>query len=379
MEVTQTPEVRSPDSSDERRWKRGLRLVLIGLVGFAALFLVWQLKWTMTLVVASLLVATFFATGGRLVQRVIGGTATGRGLAVFVVLLVGATAAVGVVIAPTLTAQADRLATDLPQSVDQVRGTLNDYGWGRWMLDQFGSRFESGSDASAEGEATNGGMDLTGGDMMVQPAVWTLRNGITFTISLVFLVFTGLYIAAEPDLYRRGMLRLTPRRHRRWANRSMIVAATTLRHWLYGQLLAMAIVGTLSGLGLWILGVPLPVVNGLLTFALCFVPNFGPIASLAIPALLALTVAPESSTLFAPGLPLALAVVVLYLSIQAVESYLVTPLIQKHAVKLPPALLIVTQLVLGTLLGLVGLVIAAPLMAIVLAVATQKPKPADVA
>ena len=125
----------------------------------------------------------------------------------------------------------------------------------------------------------------------------------------------------------------------------------------------MALVATLSGVGLWILGVPLPLANAAITFVLVFIPNFGPVASGTIPVLLALA---TGGRFFDAGFANAGAVVALYVGVQTVESYLVTPMIQKRAVELPPALLITTQLVLGVLVGLVGVAVAAPLTAVLM-------------
>ena len=113
----------------------------------------------------------------------------------------------------------------------------------------------------------------------------------------------------------------------------------------------MAVVGLLSGAGLALLGAPSPITLGVLAALLSFVPNVGPILSLVPAALAGLTVGPTTG----------LYVVVLYLAVQTVESYLVTPLIQQRAVTLPPAIVIVVQLAFGAAFGLLGLLFATPL------------------
>ena len=115
----------------------------------------------------------------------------------------------------------------------------------------------------------------------------------------------------------------------------------------------MALIGTLNGIGLWLLGVPAPVALGLITAFFTFIPNFGPLLSLLPAALLALTISPT----------VALYVTLLHFGIQFVESYLVTPLVQQRTVALPPALTLGVQLLSGVLVGPLGLVLAAPLAA----------------
>ena len=131
-------------------------------------------------------------------------------------------------------------------------------------------------------------------------------------------------------------------------------AGSTLQRWLLAQLVSMGIVGLLTTLGLWLLGVPLALTLGILAALSEFIPNFGPILS-AVPAvLLALVDSPR----------LALWVVVLYAGIQAAESYLITPLVQQRLASLPPVLVIVSQLLGGILFGFLGFALATPLLAV---------------
>jgi predicted PurR-regulated permease PerM len=126
-----------------------------------------------------------------------------------------------------------------------------------------------------------------------------------------------------------------------------------LRWWLIGKILSMILVGVLTTVGLWALDVPLALTFGLLAAALTFIPNFGPVLSVVPPAILALAEDPTR----------ALQVGALYLAIQAVESYAITPLIQRRTVSMPPALTITSRIVLGVLVGGIGLAVATPLTA----------------
>ena len=130
----------------------------------------------------------------------------------------------------------------------------------------------------------------------------------------------------------------------------LAAVGSTLRWWLWGKLLGMLVIGVLTTLGLWRLGVPLALTLGLLAALLTFIPNIGPILAV-IPA--ALLDSPAK----------ALYVLGLYLPIQTVESYLITPLVQRLTISMPSALTITAQLVLGVLLGAMGVVLATPLTA----------------
>jgi predicted PurR-regulated permease PerM len=118
--------------------------------------------------------------------------------------------------------------------------------------------------------------------------------------------------------------------------------------------MAMTVVGVLTWLGLWLIGVPLAVVLGLIAALLAFIPNIGPIIA-AVPAvLLALSEGPTT----------ALLVVGVYVAVQSLESYVITPLIQQEQVSLPPALIISMQLLMGVLFGILGLALATPMAAL---------------
>lgn len=180
---------------------------------------------------------------------------------------------------------------------------------------------------------------------------------ITSTMSalggLVVVLFIGVYLAAQPRLYQRGLMHLLPRKARPRAYEVMDEIAKVLRWWLVGRLVTMAVVGTAAGLGLWWLGVPLAFTLGVLTGLLEFIPYIGPFLSAAPPLLIAFNMDPET----------AFYVVILFVAIQSAENYLLTPLIEQRAVALPPALVIFTTLLLAAVAGPLGVVLASPLTA----------------
>lgn len=169
--------------------------------------------------------------------------------------------------------------------------------------------------------------------------------------NLFIVLVAGIYLAIDPRLYLRGFAHLFPFRHRPRVEAVLVETGSSLGWWMAGKFASMAIIGVLTAVGLLLLGIPLALPLALIATLFTFVPNFGPLLSLAPAALLALAESPE----------LALWVVLLYAGIQFVETYLITPLIQQRMVSLPPALTIAMQVFAGVFAGAIGLVLATPL------------------
>ncbi len=210
------------------------------------------------------------------------------------------------------------------------------------------------------GEAIGAQMNL--GDMLpAAEAVLGRVPGIVTTtfgaVAAVFIVVvTGLYLAARPEMYVAGVVQLFPLDRRAQARQLLGEIGHILQRWLAGQLVAMAAVGVLTYIGLTALGVPLALGLAVLTGLLEFVPYIGPVLA-AVPALL---------LAFTEDTTLALYVLGLYVAVQAAESYLITPLVQQRAAYLPPALLILVQVMMGVLFGFLGILLATPLAAVAL-------------
>jgi predicted PurR-regulated permease PerM len=181
----------------------------------------------------------------------------------------------------------------------------------------------------------------------------TAMNLVEVVGAVVVMLFLGVYFAAEAELYTNGLLRLVPPARRPRAAEILHETASAIWYWMMGRLFSMAVLGVLTALGLWVIGAPLPVALGFLAGILAFVPYIGAIAS-AIPSVLMAA---------AVNLNLAIYVVILYLGLHLIEGYLLVPLVQRRIVHLPPALTLSAQLLLGLLAGLLGLLLATPLVA----------------
>ncbi|ODS03845.1 hypothetical protein AUC71_07420 [Methyloceanibacter marginalis] len=190
---------------------------------------------------------------------------------------------------------------------------------------------------------------------------WGIATGATTVAMSVFglfsagliVLFFGIYLAADPHTYVNLVARLAPEDKRETLLELLYETGDLLRRWLIGQSITMSAIGVFTYLGLLILGVPIAFVLALFAGLACFLPYLGPIIG-AIPIIL---VAGGES------LNLALWALGLYCCVQFLESYLLTPLIQARAVSMPPAAVILNQLVFGAVFGLLGLALATPLAA----------------
>ena len=222
----------------------------------------------------------------------------------------------------------------LPQSIDALKERLQQYEWGNLLIQQL--------------QPTN----LVSGKVLGK-GIDAISATFGIIANIVVVLFIALFLAIQSALYIRGLVRLVPIHRRQRVREVLSAMGHTLQWWLIGQVFLMLVIGVLIGLGLWLLKVPLALALAILAGLLTFIPYLGPILS-AVPAVLfALTI---SSTL-------AFYVVLLYVGVQTVESYLLEPIVQRKTVYLPPALTIFSQVVLGVLVGGLGVALAPPLVA----------------
>lgn len=166
-----------------------------------------------------------------------------------------------------------------------------------------------------------------------------------------FALVGGVYIAAQPGLYRSGVLALIPPAKRESFTATGSALALALRQWLVGQLVIMAAVGLLTGLGAWALGIPAPIALGIIAGLLEFVPYLGPILTIVPAILLGLTIDIETAVM----------ALIWLIIVQQIEGYLITPLVQRKAVSLPPAISLFALVTAGLLFGVPGVLLALPL------------------
>ncbi|BAB74862.1 AI-2E family transporter [Anabaena sp. FACHB-709] len=186
---------------------------------------------------------------------------------------------------------------------------------------------------------------------LTQQAIALFSTSVTALLETLLVIVLTLMLLANPQPYRRVFIRFFPNFYRHRVDEILTRCATGLGNWTVGALMEMLFIGILSGLGLWILQVPLALAHAVLAGLLNFIPNIGPTLSVFLPMAIAFLDAPWK----------ALAVLILYLVIQNVESYWLTPTIMAKQVALLPAVTLTAQIVFVTLFGALGLLLALPL------------------
>jgi predicted PurR-regulated permease PerM len=234
------------------------------------------------------------------------------------------------------------LQIDLPTALHQVLLRLEAQSWGHWLLSRY-----------AGWEQLSGGLSY----------LLTRVGGVVITTASIFIdlfvvVAVSLYVAAEPSSYLRIIHYVTPPAYQRKLDSCLASAAQLLRSWLLAKAISMISIGVFIALGLWALQVPLAGTLGFIAALLTFVPNLGPVLSVVPAALLAFAISPTKGIL----------TLLLFGFAHFLEGNIVTPLLERKIVTLPPALTLAVQLLLASLTGAIGVVLAAPLTAAILGI-----------
>lgn len=217
------------------------------------------------------------------------------------------------------------------------------------------------------------GFGLVPGDIRIEQLIQQLMgslgrltSAVTSALgavtSLVMIIVIGLFIAAEPRIYERGIAWMLPMRSRDPFYRTADRIGFTLRRLMAGRLVGMAVEGVGTWLLLWVGGVPMAALLGLLTGILAFLPNIGAIISGVLIIMVGFSVSWETG-LWAVGV---------YAIVQIVDGYLIVPYVARKTVDLAPALVLGAQLLFGALFGILGLALADPIVAIIKAGLQQK-------
>ena len=233
------------------------------------------------------------------------------------------------------------LLNQIPGAVESARAWLNGSAIGRQVL----SALENSSGAAVQ-----------------LLSALPLAGGILGAIGEVILVVAvGIYFAADPHTYVSGVLRLVPPRRRERARQILDAKGLALRKWLIAMTLDMLLLGVMTGVGMWLIGVPLPMALAVLSGVAVFVPYIGPALATIPGLLLALSVSPT----------LALYAAIVYLIVLTIEGNISQPMLQRWTVSLPPVVNLLAILVFAPLFGIWGAVLATPL-AVALWVLTRK-------
>ena len=310
---------------------------LILLAWVAAVAVLWLAREVILLGFVSVLIAVVFSFPVGWLSRVMP-----RGLAVLVVLaaLVGAAAGLVAVAAPVLQREFDQLRESAPRAIQKAQD------WVRRVQTSTGAGGKPGD----KGQAPQKGGEVAAkvGEKAL-PALLAVVSGVT---AIVLVIVLGAFLVYQPETYRRGVRLLVPKKHESVFDEACRRTGDGLRRWVGGIIVAMTLMGSLTAAGLAAIGIEQWLLLGVITFLGTFVPYVGAIAS-SVPGLLAGLAQSPRHFLLAGAV---------YVGVHVVEGYLVEPLVMRRAVEIRPALLLFTQGVFGAVFGLLGTVVATPML-----------------
>jgi len=315
------------DSNVIREAKRaavwiGMVLLVIGCVVLAQ---------PIMLIIGGLVFAVILDGGTRLLSRVL---PIGRGWRLAIVTLAGF-AFIGWTFfyaGTTLAGQAEELRAVVTSQSDRAMDYLRQSG----MM--------------PKGDMSQIGGQLVGGVGRLTTALSTALGALS---SVLMIVVIGIFIAIEPKLYDRGVAWMLPTQQRDGFYELSNKVGFTLRRLMFGRIVGMVV----EGVGTWLMlmwgGVPMAALLGLLTGLLAFIPNIGAIVS----GVLMVAVG------FSAGTDAGLWAIATYFIVQSIDGYVIVPYVAKRSVDLAPALVLAAQLLFGVLFGLMGLLLADPIVA----------------
>jgi predicted PurR-regulated permease PerM len=323
--------ISQPESFQRKVW------IATSIVAFFVI-LIWVIKAifnVLLLLFAGALIAIYFVGLARLLQRKLNWK-YGLCLAISIIgsllLMIGFFWFAG----NSISAQIGQLKETLPSAVANLKNQLAQNAIGRRVLETASSD-EVSTKASGMAQSFFSSTFGVLGDLYV-------------------VLFLGIFFTVSPRSYTGGLMQLVPAGGKEKAKDVMKKLGMSLTKWLKGQIFAMFVVFILTAIGLLIIGVPMWLVLSLIAGLLNFIPNFGPLIAM-IPAVL---------IGFLQGPTTAMVVAGLYLVVQTLESNIVTPQIQKKMLDVPPALIIIAQLIMGVLTGGWGLILATPVMVVMM-------------
>ena len=321
-----------------------IRYTLVGLAFTVGIcWALWEVSDALVLVYISALMAIGLSPLVNAIERKrLMRQQVPRWVAILVIYLsiIGAIISVGILVIPAVVTQARDLAMELPRLLHQGQQWLINHG----LL----AREISAQEAVKQTATSSGAQDTIG---LIATAVWGFVGGVFGVITMLVLAF---YLMVDSGGLVTVFVRLFPRDKRPQVESACRRVANKISAWLGGQLLLAGIIGSTAALGLFLMGVPFFYVLALIAGVGEMIPIVGPILS-AVPAIaVALSVKPA----------LALGVIVFFFAQQQLENHLLVPKIMQRQVGISPVFVIIALLIGGSLLGVIGAILAVPTAAI---------------
>lgn len=309
----------------------------------------WAWKSLILLSFAAILVAIALRGGGKLIHR---WTKINLklGVVLTVVLLVLAALLLMRSVGPALSAQFTELMRGLPAAWQQVSDWLSTSNVGQFI--------ERRLEPSAAPAGGGGGNPAAASGL---PGIFSFLTGTITTVfgsvaNVVLMLTMAIFFALDGPSYRDGALKLVPIPFRPSARFISDELDVSLGRWMAGQAVDMAAVALMTGLGLWLLGMPLAMVLGLIAGLTNVIPYVGPFLSGTPAVLFALT----------QGYDMAIYVLLLFVFVQQFEGNVLMPMIQKYASDLPPVLSVMGIVAFGGMFGFAGILLATPLVLVLI-------------
>ncbi len=346
--------------SDSRRTRRDLAWSIAAggsaIVGFAALLaLTWYTAETLLLLFAGVLFGVFLSALTDLLGRVVSGYHTLR-LTLVCALLTVVMTGVMVLGGATIAQQATLLNSQIRSQLGTVKNFLEQRGIDTSFLEAATVTVTPSASQPAEprNNLPSAGAIASGTTAIITQTTRILMGVFGGVANFFIVLVLGVCFAAQPSVYRDGVLGFVPRRYLAKTSRILDDTGETLRRWLLGQIGTMTVIFLIVWIGLEIIGIPGALALGLISGLLSFIPTVGAVIAGVVIVLASL----------GSGWVAAASAFGLYLFMQFLEGNILTPLIQRRAISIPPATIFAAQIFLGVLFGLWGLGLALPLLAI---------------
>jgi predicted PurR-regulated permease PerM len=318
-------------SYQKKVWIKGgiYALIIVLILLFKATFNVFLL-----ILAGSLIAILFRGISGLICRK----TKWKEGVCLAVSIIGTFLIAIGLfwLIGAKLQSQITQLNETLPKTIENAKSQLSQSQIGRTIVEKASS---PESMKNAEGIASK-----------------FLKSTFGIFGDLYVVLFLGIFFTVSPHLYRKGIVQLIPKKGQKKGESVLDKLGNNLRKWLKGQIFSMTVVMVLTAIALAIVGIPMWLALAVIAGLLNFVPNFGPLIAMVPAVLVALMEGPGTAAIVAG----------IYILVQVIESNLITPLVQQKLVSIPPALIIIAQLLVSPLTGGWGLVLATPLLVIVI-------------
>ncbi|MEB3211835.1 MAG: AI-2E family transporter [Leptolyngbyaceae bacterium] len=322
------------------KYSQWLSLIALGI----SLYIIWQLRNILLLALTAVIFVVVLNRAIRFLQRWIPSRALAvAALALSTALIIGV---FGVVFVPPLIRQLRELINLTPDVISRLQDWIS-------QIEEIAPTFSIQNFQSIEDFLDQ--LRSLNLDMIFGRFFTFFSNTLTVSFHVLLVTVLMIMILLNPRPYRNLFIHGFPSSSRQRVSTVMDRCEESIAGWFIGIIFNMTIIGLMSMIGLWILGIPLAFANGLLAGLLAFIPNVGPTLSVVPPTAIALLGTPWK----------AIAVIALYIVIQQLESNVLTPMVMRKQVSLLPAITLLSQVIFAAVFGFLGLLLALPLVLII--------------